>query len=93
MAWSLLASLLALGTSEGGGAGGVSVELCRLAVAVRLRHGVSKLRIYGTVAQRAWWRALSKTLGVRIMGRPQTAPRQSWHKTIIAEGLLDASHM
>jgi hypothetical protein len=23
------------------------------------------------------------------MGRPQTAPRQSWHKTIIAEGLLD----
>jgi hypothetical protein len=45
MAWSLLASLLALGTSEGGGAGGVSVELCRLAVAVRLRHGGDPLEL------------------------------------------------
>jgi hypothetical protein len=35
---------------------------------------------YGTTAQRAWWRALRTRLGLRFMGRPATAPRQSWRK-------------
>lgn len=27
------------------------------------------------------------TMGVRLMGRPRTAPRQSWRKDIVAQGL------
>src|SRR5690349_15866657 len=34
-------------------------------------------------------RRKSNLMGYRLMGRPQTAPRQSWRKTIVAEGLIE----